>query len=813
MKKLILQLMVIVLFTAMESLGGSFDWVKRQTHSGRNILVNDISRDLSGGLIVVGSELGCITCNTGFIRKYDSLGTNLFTYLTWPGYPVGYIYIDAVANDYANNIYLTFRSSTNTVSIGPNQIAFPGNAAGHGLVKLSPSGSLIWWVPFPSSGFSLDPMNIAVDSAGNVFYAFNDTLGRVNSNGSPSWSVVQSATMLDVERSFLAVGFGNDLKRISKSTGALLSTITVPDLKAMALSNNGDIYYSGSVQSGRFNNTGASVWTNPSVQGEFIDFVAGDLWIAGKAAFDIDFGLIYRLNSSGNIQVNDTIRYTVLSGMAALGNGNAIFTGSRIKDDEPVYDPIAFWPPFFVESGLQFFLADFVYGKYSSSAQTKLGFNNVFWTNTGWNRNWYPTARCPGGSSFDIEYRLTDGVLSAGNTLFIELSDTSGQFTNPLVIGAISTQSTIGSITCQLPANLINSANYLVRIRSTAPALNGVQQSLPVNISAPLSNIALSGPINTFCSKAETLSVITSANIYQWQRNSTNIGGATQSTFLPNQSGTYRCIVTDFDGCSRASSNQLNLTVLPLPNATITPTGNFEICNGDSLQITVPAIVGNAYQWFRGSTTLSGQILPVYQAKTAGNYKVRVTGANGCTRTSSAVKLSVYKPVIQAFGPTTFCAGGSVVLGAQNSSSTTTWQWTRNNILIAGAGSQFYTATQQGTYRVIGTRTSGCTATSSSIAVTVNCREGENYVQESFAIFPNPANEQATVVFEGRDDGDILLTCTDLMGRQVQQITVNASEGQQQININTGALEPGVYIISLIYPDSNVRTARLIVSR
>ena len=73
-------------------------------------------------------------------------------------------------------------------------------------------------------------------------------------------------------------------------------------------------------------------------------------------------------------------------------------------------------------------------------------------------------------------------------------------------------------------------------------------------------------------------------------------------------------------------------------------------------------------------------------------------------------------PVITPPGPQSFCTGGSVVL---QSSPGLTYQWYKNNTLIAGATLQQYTASTAGNYTVKVSDTN-CNATSLATAVTIN---------------------------------------------------------------------------------------------
>ncbi|MBK9402192.1 MAG: T9SS type A sorting domain-containing protein [Bacteroidetes bacterium] len=302
----------------------------------------------------------------------------------------------------------------------------------------------------------------------------------------------------------------------------------------------------------------------------------------------------------------------------------------------------------------------------------------------------------------------------------------------------------------------------------------------------------------------------------QWQRNNININGANSSFFTPTQSGTYKCIVTDNNGCSRASLNQITVNVLPLPSATLTPTGSQEICKNDSVVLSVPANLNNTFQWYKGNALLNGQTANSYSAKTAGNYKAIVTGANGCTKTSSTYKLSVYKSTASAFGPTTFCAGGSVVLGASNNGSTN-WQWKRNNIDIPGAGAQFYAATQAGTYKVLTTNANGCTSVTNAINVVVNCREGDSQKNEMndvlLHLYPSPAIDEVTLNWESEREEEATIDFTDILGRIVLEQRIQTGLGQQQLSIKTSSIAHGVYIVRMIVGDGVVVSKKLVISK
>jgi Zn-dependent metalloprotease len=76
-------------------------------------------------------------------------------------------------------------------------------------------------------------------------------------------------------------------------------------------------------------------------------------------------------------------------------------------------------------------------------------------------------------------------------------------------------------------------------------------------------------------------------------------------------------------------------------------------------------------------------------------------------------------PVITPGGPTTFCAGSSVILNG-NTGSGLSYSWLLNGVLISGATASSFTASASGTYNFIMTNSAGVADTSAGVTVTVN---------------------------------------------------------------------------------------------
>ena len=179
----------------------------------------------------------------------------------------------------------------------------------------------------------------------------------------------------------------------------------------------------------------------------------------------------------------------------------------------------------------------------------------------------------------------------------------------------------------------------------------------------------------------------------------------------PAVSTTYHLTVDD--GSSNVSP-QVAVTVNALPaTPTITAGGPTTFCAGGNVTLTSSA--GTSYLWSNGATTQSINVT------SAGNYSVQVTNASGCLSAASATKIVTVNalpitPTISAGGPSTFCAGGSVML---TSTAGISYLWSN------GETTQNINVTASGSYSVIVINASGCqSATSIATVVTVNALPG-----------------------------------------------------------------------------------------
>ncbi len=320
---------------------------------------------------------------------------------------------------------------------------------------------------------------------------------------------------------------------------------------------------------------------------------------------------------------------------------------------------------------------------------------------------------------------------------------------------------------------------------------------IPVIVNTPKATATVLGSASVCNGSGVTLKANTGAGLtYQWKIGSTNINGATDSMYTAYTSGSYKVKVTN--NCGSATSTAKVVTINPLPTIAISANGPLTFCTGGSVTLTASGDTGLTYQWNKNGTAIAGATASTYIAGASGTYTVTATNVYGCTNTSNSKVVTVnnLSANITAGGPTTFCNGDSVILSA-NTGANLTYQWTRNNITIAGATASTYTAKTAGTYRVNITNTAtGCAKTSGTVTVTINCKTGFSGAADvlSLSLTPNPAHDFTIMeaIVPAQQNGVIEVTTTE--GRLVQ--TVQLNEGMSQLSFGED-LANGVYLVTL----------------
>ena len=260
---------------------------------------------------------------------------------------------------------------------------------------------------------------------------------------------------------------------------------------------------------------------------------------------------------------------------------------------------------------------------------------------------------------------------------------------------------------------------------------------------------------------------------YAWYVNGTLQAGQ-NSALLPISpliNSQVQCILTTSEQCyvqQKDTSNTINVTVNPLPLASIIALGNTTFCSGNNVLLAPNQ--ATSYLWSNGSTA------DTITVTESGKYKVTITDTNGCSNASNEITVTVNalpSANIMSSGSSTFCSGDSVILTASIASQ---YSWsngaTGNQIVVKNSGQFIVTITDQ----------NGCKSSSQIINVVANplpvlniissgdlnlCQgESETLTSSTAGNLYKWSNGQSTPSITVTENGTYQLSVTDANGCQ-----------------------------------------------
>lgn len=275
----------------------------------------------------------------------------------------------------------------------------------------------------------------------------------------------------------------------------------------------------------------------------------------------------------------------------------------------------------------------------------------------------------------------------------------------------------VTTLACTAPSGYVsnntdcNDANAAVRPGATE-LCNSVDDNCNGQIDDGVvsSTVTPSGTVNTCSGSNVSLLANTGSGLtYQWKKNGNNISGATLSSYSATSAATYTVVVTKSTCSATSTGTTLNVITVPAPGIN-TSSGNNTFCSNSGVYLTTSSS-GYTYTWLKGSTVLSGATAQNYTPTSTGSYKVRITDANGCSATSSALSVTVNTaPTPSINGGTAICGNQSVTLSSGSTYSSYLWS--------TGATTSSINVSMAGTYSLTVTDANNCTGTSSPVTTT-----------------------------------------------------------------------------------------------
>jgi len=249
---------------------------------------------------------------------------------------------------------------------------------------------------------------------------------------------------------------------------------------------------------------------------------------------------------------------------------------------------------------------------------------------------------------------------------------------------------------------IVGVANMGNNLGNHAFLLTPTVTGTPVLATQPQNQSVGVGGTATFTVTASGTAPLT----YQWQKNGTNISGATNATLtLSNvqstSAGSYTVTVANTAGSATSTAATLTVTG-PLSIATQPVNQTVNVGSAATFTVAASGTAPVNYQWTKDGTAISGATGANYSINSAqlsdgGLYAVTVTNSAG-TVTSNNATLIVTPPagsppaVAVAPANQTVAPGNSAMFtAAVGSASALSYQWILNNTAIAGATNSTYT--------------------------------------------------------------------------------------------------------------------------
>ena len=206
------------------------------------------------------------------------------------------------------------------------------------------------------------------------------------------------------------------------------------------------------------------------------------------------------------------------------------------------------------------------------------------------------------------------------------------------------------------------SGTFTVTATTTGDYTRNTSESITLEVLSPQSTtvaVNYTGSTQLCEGEALTLDIPSGYTDIVWNT------GDTTATLTVDSTGTYSATLMSTTSTCPFTSTAVNVSVSPLPSATLSGPATNAFCDGET--VTLTASGGTGYVWFENGTQISGATGSTLQVSAAGNYTVEASNSAGCSDLSTIFALTANPLPIGAISNASsleFCQGDSVVLSA-----------------------------------------------------------------------------------------------------------------------------------------------------
>lgn len=308
-------------------------------------------------------------------------------------------------------------------------------------------------------------------------------------------------------------------------------------------------------------------------------------------------------------------------------------------------------------------------------------------------------------------------------------------------------------------------------------------------------------------------------NSYNWQISPagfTFIGGSSSTSQNPqvvfNNPGLYTVTLIGTNGFGMGTLVE-TAYINAGPHSTQLFASNTTPCAGDMVTFTASTSGAATYIFYvNGFAVQSGASDTYLSNSLLQGDVVSVTGVfpSGCPTDPAQVTMTILSSVsMSAAADSSLCP----VIAFSSVSSTgpaSSWQWDFGDGSAASTvqnPSHDYTNAGNGVYTVTLIAGNSCGNDTTTIPVTISCLVGVSELSENgIRLYPNPAQDQIWVDFEGTYSGPVTLRVVDLAGRRMFERFWDQDLIGERVALDLSGLSSGVYILEVSNRDQISRS-------
>lgn len=334
---------------------------------------------------------------------------------------------------------------------------------------------------------------------------------------------------------------------------------------------------------------------------------------------------------------------------------------------------------------------------------------------------------CAGRNFNEFEVSFNHIGFPTGTTFEVQLSDSLGNFANPVsttIISSTNVSVTQKKILFSIPSTIINSDNYKLRVKSSTGNVstsflnNNSNSTIPVFyknyensffINKKESNAFLcnGGSINlSVYNPTPDFKTTSPANYpeikYKWYKDNILISGATSSTLIVNSPGVYYAEL-DYGLCSDSnfSSNRVTVSASNVISSSIKSSLGNPFCSVNKTVLSTEK--ATSYQWYKDNIAIVEATNQTYETNQAGNYSV-IVNFGGCeTKASLNLQEMTLKGTLNVSNSIKINNGKTKNIQVNVVASPTVtpiFSWYRNDTEIIEAVSDNYSVSDEGFYKI-----------------------------------------------------------------------------------------------------------------